>query len=71
MPYFFCRLNGPRPTFAFDMSDEERAVMQKHATYWHELVAGGDVVLFGPVLDLKVPGGSGSSRRSTRGPRVP
>jgi hypothetical protein len=29
--YFFIKLNPPRPSFAFDMTDEERAVMCEHA----------------------------------------
>ena len=59
MPYFLCRLNGPRPNFAFDMSEDERALMQTHAGYWHDLVAKGSAVLFGPVFDPKGPWGLG------------
>jgi uncharacterized protein YciI len=59
MPYFLCRLNAPRPNFAFEMTDDERAVMQTHAGYWRELVAKGSAVLFGPVMDPKGPWGLG------------
>jgi uncharacterized protein YciI len=45
------RLIAPRPTFALDMSDEERAVMGRHAAYWQPLVESGQMVVFGPVLD--------------------
>jgi uncharacterized protein YciI len=49
--HFVLRLIAPRPTFAFDMSDEERAAMNEHAEYWRGLMAGGNVVVYGPVLD--------------------
>jgi uncharacterized protein YciI len=40
-----------RPTFALDMTDEEREVMGRHAAYWQPLVEAGRMVVFGPVLD--------------------
>ncbi len=55
MATFVFRLKAPRPDFALDMSDEERAIMGRHAAYWQPLVESGDMVVFGPVLD-----GSGS-----------
>jgi uncharacterized protein len=48
---FVLRLVAPRPTFALDMNDEERAVMVAHAAYWQPRVEAGDMVVFGPVLD--------------------
>ena len=33
MPFFFCRLNPPRPDFAKTMTDTERALMGQHAAY--------------------------------------
>ena len=51
MPTFVFRLNPPRPTFALDMSDEERAVMGRHAEHWQSLIDAGRMVVFGPVLD--------------------
>jgi uncharacterized protein YciI len=51
MPTFVFRLKAPRPTFALDMSDEERAVMGRHAEHWQPLVDAGRMVVFGPVLD--------------------
>jgi len=51
MATFVIRLAAPRPTFALDMNDEERAVMVAHAAYWQPLVEAGDMVVFGPVLD--------------------
>jgi uncharacterized protein YciI len=51
MSTFVFRLIAPRPDFAVDMSDEERAVMGRHAAYWQPLVETGRMVIFGPVLD--------------------
>ena len=45
------RLLAPRPTFAQDMTAEEREVMGRHAAYWQPLVEDGQMVVFGPVLD--------------------
>ena len=55
MSTFVFRLTAPRPTFALDMTDEEREIMARHAAYWQPIVDSGRVVIFGPVLD-----GSGS-----------
>jgi uncharacterized protein YciI len=52
---FVFRLKAPRPTFALDMTDDEREIMGRHAAYWQPLVEAGRMVVFGPVLD-----GSGS-----------
>ena len=59
MAYFFCRLIPPRPSFANDMNDSERRVMQEHATYWREKAERGSAVIFGPVADPKGPWGLG------------
>jgi uncharacterized protein YciI len=48
---FVFRLKAPRPTFALDMSDEEREIMGRHAAHWRQYVESGDMVVFGPVLD--------------------
>ena len=55
MDHYLYRLQPPRPTFALDMDDEERAVMGRHAEYWTDLLRRGVAVVFGPVLD---PAGS-------------
>ncbi len=34
-----------------DMNDNERAIMQKHVTYWAELLEKGIAIAYGPVLD--------------------
>src|SRR5215467_5042141 len=51
MSTFVFRLKAPRPTFALDMSDEEREIMGRHAAHWRPLIESGQMVVFGPVLD--------------------
>lgn len=51
MSTFVFRLVAPRPTFALDMTDEERSVMERHAAYWRSYIDSGQMVIFGPVLD--------------------
>jgi uncharacterized protein len=49
--HYVYRLIPPRPSFAQDLSESEAARMGEHASYWQELLAGGDVVVYGPVDD--------------------
>ena len=49
--FFALKLIPPRPTFAQDMTDEERSIMQQHVAFWMDLMKQGKVVVFGPVLD--------------------
>ena len=51
MATFVFRLKAPRPTFAVDMTDEEREIMDRHAAHWQPLIEAGRMVVFGPVLD--------------------
>jgi uncharacterized protein YciI len=51
MSTFVFRLIAPRPTFAVDMTDDEREVMGRHAAHWQPYIASGQMVIFGPVLD--------------------
>ena len=51
MGVYVFRLMAPRPTFALDMTDEERQIMGRHAAHWRPLVDAGRMVVFGPVLD--------------------
>lgn len=51
MTAYVFRLQAPRPTFASDMTDDEREVMERHAAHWRPLVDAGQMVVFGPVLD--------------------
>jgi len=45
MPYYFLKLNPCRPTFAQDMTEEERAIMLQHVAYWTDLMNKGHVVV--------------------------
>ncbi|MFL9484476.1 YciI family protein [Chitinophagaceae bacterium LWZ2-11] len=49
--HFVLKLIPNRPSFAQDMTNEERMVMQKHVAYWTKLMSEGKVLVFGPVLD--------------------
>lgn len=60
--YFLVRLVAPRPTFAFDMNAEEKAVMQAHGQYWAGKQQEGKVLVFGPVADPSGPWGLGIVR---------
>ena len=51
MKTYFCKLQGPRPTFPADMTPEEAEAMQRHAAYWRACMEKGAVVAFGPVAD--------------------
>jgi uncharacterized protein YciI len=51
--YFFSKLVPPRPSFAQDMTDEERRLMGEHVVYWTSLAEKGVALLFGPVADPK------------------
>src|SRR4051794_17598814 len=51
MSTFVFRLTAPRPTFALDMTDDEREIMRRHAAYWQPMIDAGRMVVFGPVLD--------------------
>jgi uncharacterized protein YciI len=53
--YFLIKLIPPRPSFALDMTDTEKLLMQEHVAYWTSLAEKGVALLFGPVLD---PAGS-------------
>ncbi len=55
MATFVFRLIAPRPTFALDMTDEEREIMGRHAAHWQPYLDSGQMVVFGPVLE---PSGS-------------
>src|SRR5437868_13976153 len=49
--HFYVRLIPPRPTFASDMTQEERAIMQEQVSYCSRLFQDGNILIFGPVLD--------------------
>ena len=49
--HFFCKLVPPRPTFALDMSPDERRLLEEHVVYWRAGLAAGSVLIFGLVGD--------------------
>jgi uncharacterized protein YciI len=49
--YYAVKLIPSRPTFAQDMTPEEREVMKAHSAYWRSMMPNGTVLVFGPVLD--------------------
>jgi uncharacterized protein len=55
--HFALKLVPCRPTFAQDMTDEERSIMQQHVVYWRGLMNKGMVIVFGPIMDPKGPYG--------------
>lgn len=57
--FYVLHLLPPRPTFALDMNEQERAIMQHHMAYWKELMDKGSVIVYGPVMDPKGPYGLG------------
>jgi len=60
--FIFCRLVPPRPSFAMDMTADERAAMQRHIGYWTALLERGTAIVFGPVADPAGPWGLGVIR---------
>ena len=47
--HYFLKLIPPRPTFAQDMSDGEKVLMNEHGRYFQEQFTAGRVLLYGPV----------------------
>jgi uncharacterized protein len=59
MTTYFCKLNAPRPQFAFTMTGDEQNLMMQHAGYWQQLRSKGQVKAFGLVADPADPYGIG------------
>jgi uncharacterized protein len=57
MKQYLFRLIPPRPTFAFDMDEREKALMGEHQQYFAGLCQSGKVMLYGPVIDPQGPWG--------------
>jgi hypothetical protein len=57
--HFALKLVPCRPSFAMDMDDAERAIMQEHQIYWKDLMQRGIALIYGPVMDPKGPYGFG------------
>jgi uncharacterized protein YciI len=50
MATFVLRLKAPRPGFAQTLTDDELAIMGRHAAHWQPWLERGAMVVFGPVL---------------------
>jgi uncharacterized protein YciI len=48
--HFYFKLIPPRPTFAADMTAEERALMMEHVRYTREAFDAGKILIYGPVM---------------------
>ncbi len=48
--HFYFKLIAPRPTFAQDMTGEERALMEEHGAYCKQAFDAGKLLLYGPVM---------------------
>jgi uncharacterized protein len=57
--YFFLKLVPRHPTFAQDMTPEERAIMMQHVAYWKIFLDEGKVLVYGPVMDPQAVYGMG------------
>jgi uncharacterized protein YciI len=59
MKYYLCKYLPPRSDFLATMTDDEKTWMGQHGAYLDELLAKGQIVAHGPVMDPK--GGYGVS----------
>jgi uncharacterized protein len=50
MATYVLRLKAHRQAFAQTITDDELAIMGRHAAHWQPWVDRGDLVAFGPVL---------------------
>lgn len=48
--HYFFKLIPPRPTFPFDITSEEKLLMEEHSRYFEEQFAAGIILLYGPVM---------------------
>ena len=48
--HYFFKLIPPRPTFPFDITEDEKRLMEDHARYFDEHFAAGRLLLYGPVM---------------------
>src|SRR5258708_38597486 len=60
--YFFVKTQNPRPSFRLDMTDDERAIMQRHVIYWSEKGTQDIGIVLGTVMDPHGEYGSGRYR---------
>ncbi len=48
--HFYLKLIPPRPTFAQNMTDKERALMGEHGAYCQQQFDAGKLLCYGPVI---------------------
>jgi uncharacterized protein len=53
--HYYLKLNPPRASCPFDITDSEKALMARPAVYFQKLLEAGKVLLYGPVT---TPGGA-------------
>jgi uncharacterized protein len=53
--HYCFKLIPPRSTFPFDITPEEKALMDQHSLYFQQQFDAGKVLLYGPVM---APGGA-------------
>lgn len=51
MKYYLCKYLPPRSDFLATMTDDEKIWMGQHGAYLDELLAKGQIVAHGPVMD--------------------
>jgi len=48
--YYFFKLIPPRPSFPYDITEKEKALMDEHAAYFQRQFEAGKLLLYGPVM---------------------
>jgi uncharacterized protein len=48
--HYFFKLIPPRPTFPYDMNENEKRLMEEHALYFQEQFEVGKLLIYGPVM---------------------
>ncbi|HXY50910.1 MAG TPA: YciI family protein [Terriglobales bacterium] len=48
--HFYFKLIPPRPTFPYDITEDEKALMDKHGAYFQQEFDAGKLLLYGPVM---------------------
>ena len=49
--YFVVKLISEQLKNPAQFSEEDKVIMQKHSLFWKNLMEGGNVLVYGPVLD--------------------
>lgn len=57
--HFYFKLVPPRATFPADITDDERALMARHAAYCQQQFDAGKLLVYGPVMSPQSAFGMG------------